>query len=681
MINGLGVMGWGVGGIEAEAVMLGQPYFMLIPEVIGVRLTGQFKEGIVATDMVLTLTNLLRKKGVVDKFVEFFGPGLKNLSLPDRATVANMSPEYGATMGFFPVDDETLQYLKSTGRKQETINLVEKYCKETGLFYDYAVEPPVYTDVLEVDLSTMEATLAGPTRPHDKIKLTEMKQQFFTSLQKVFNRKGESGERKSASISMGGTHKIEDGAVVIAAITSCTNTSNPVALMGAGILARRAVEKGLKVKPFVKTSLAPGSRAVIEYLKKADLLRYLEMLGFYTVGFGCTTCIGNSGPLPKPVAEAIQKENLVVAAVLSGNRNFEARIHPLVRCNYLASPILVVAYAIAGRVDIDFATEPVAYGDKNTPVFLKDLWPTHQDIYQAIKAGLSDALFTQEYAKVFEGDSTWQSLQVPATKLYEWDKNSTYIQEPPFFQDFALTPQLPGDIRAGRVLIMVGDSITTDHISPAGSIETESTAGQYLVQLGISPEHFNSYGSRRGNHHVMERGTFGNVRIKNLLVPETEGSVTVHLPDGKKMAIYDAATRYKEEKVPLLVIAGKEYGSGSSRDWAAKGPYLLGVRAVIAQGFERIHRSNLIGMGILPLQFKEGENLQSFGLTGTEEYSLEGITDLKPRKLIRVVARKNNGEKSFEVIARLDSGIEVEYYRNGGILPTILRKMMAGGTV
>ena len=680
MINGLGVVGWGVGGIEAEAVMLGQPYFMMIPEVIGVKLTGKLKEGVLATDLVLTLTQLLRKKGVVEKFVEYFGPGLANLPLADRATIANMAPEYGATIGFFPVDDETLKYLRATGRTEDQLKLIEAYGKATGLFYNAKAEQPVYTDILELDLGSVEATLAGPSRPHDKIKLTQMKEQFAADMQKTFGRKpAENGQvpRKTAKVTLAGKPEtLEDGAVVIAAITSCTNTSNPAALMGAGILAKKAIEKGLKSKPFVKTSLAPGSRAVIDYLKKADLLRYLEAAGFYTVGFGCTTCIGNSGPLPEPIAEAIKKESLVVTAVLSGNRNFEARIQPLVKGNYLASPVLVVAYALAGKIDIDFATEPIGMDKNNQPVFLRDIWPTDQEMQNAVNGAVSASLFTQQYAKVFNGDSRWQALSIPTGTMYEWEAKSTYIQEPPFFKDFGPKPAAIREIKGGRVLMVLGDSITTDHISPAGSIDNQGPAGQYLMSLGVSFLDFNSYGARRGNHNVMERGTFANVRIKNLMLGGTEGSLTLHLPGKEQKTVYDAAMQYKAEQVPLLIIAGKDYGSGSSRDWAAKGPYLLGVQAVIAESFERIHRSNLVGMGILPLQFKTGENAKSLGLTGLEEYEIAGITGLKPHQMIKVTARQGDAVKVFEVKARLDSGIEVEYYRNRGILPTVLRKML-----
>lgn len=658
MINGLGVMGWGVGGIEAEAVMLGQPYFMLVPEVIGVRLIGKLREGVIATDLVLTLTNLLRKLGVVDKFVEFFGPGIKNLTLADRATIANMAPEYGATMGFFPVDEETLKYLELTGRDSK---LVEDYCRATGLFYNSNSPEPEYTEILEVDLSKIEATLAGPTRPHDRILLSDMKRQFSIDLQKLAGR----SEKKK-------TDGLEDGSVVIAAITSCTNTSNPAALMGAGILAKKAVERGLKAKPYVKTSLAPGSRAVIDYLKKANLLQYLEQLGFYTVGFGCTTCIGNSGPLPDPIASAIRKGNLVAAAVLSGNRNFEARIHPLVRANYLASPILVVAYAIAGRVDIDFQSEAIGTDQDGKPVYLRDIWPTSQEIQVAIVSSLSPQLFRQQYSKVFAGDERWQELKVPESALFDWDKNSTYIQEPPFFIGFKPQPDPVSDIRAARVLAVFGDSITTDHISPAGNIDVDSAAGKYLIGLGVHPRDFNSFGARRGNHNVMERGTFGNVRIKNQILKGTEGSYTIYFPTGEKTTIYEASVKYRQAGIKTIIIAGKEYGSGSSRDWAAKGPYLLGVSAVIAQSFERIHRSNLIGMGILPLQFKEGENAQTLGLDPGEEYFIEGIADISPRKILKVTC----GRKTFEVIARLDSKIEVEYFVHRGILLKVLRSMI-----
>ncbi|GBC98379.1 Aconitate hydratase A [bacterium HR17] len=719
MVNGLGVLGWGVGGIEAEAVMLGQPYHMRIPEVIGVRLVGEFPEGVTATDLVLTVTHLLRKKGVVDKFVEFFGPSLKRLSLPDRATIANMAPEYGATCGFFPVDDETLAYLRLTGRSADHIALVERYCKEQGLFYDETVEP-VYSDVLEVDLAQLEPTLAGPRRPHDMVRLKEVGRQFWealptmlpkgvtapaakapANLQAALQRlETESttvttaerlaehlpGERHQVWVSVDSLQfALQHGSVVIAAITSCTNTSNPTVMVGAGLLARNAVKKGLQVKPWVKTSLAPGSAVVVDYLENAGLLPYLEALRFHLVGFGCTTCIGNSGPLPEPIANAIKEHGLVTVAVLSGNRNFEARIHPLVRANYLASPMLVVAYALAGRIDVDFETEPLGFTPNGEPVYLRDIWPSMDEIRQTIHKALKPEMFVARYAKVFEGDERWQKLPVPQGDLFVFDPASTYIKEPTFFADFTLEPPPLQDIKGARVLAVLGDSITTDHISPAGSIPVDSPAGRYLIERGVDPKDFNTYGARRGNHEVMMRGTFANVRLRNLLTPDREGGWTIYFGDeghGTRdraiMTIYEAAMRYKERGVPLLVIAGKEYGSGSSRDWAAKGPALLGVKAVIAETFERIHRSNLVGMGVLPLQFKQGENRETLGLTGEEVFDIEGIAEgLHPRKPLTVRARKPDGtEITFTVIARLDTPVEVDYYCHGGILPYVLRKLL-----
>lgn len=709
MVNGLGVLGWGVGGIEAEAVMLGQPYYMRIPEVVGVRLVGEFTEGVTATDLVLTVTYLLRKKGVVDKFVEFFGPSLKLLGLPDRATIANMAPEYGATCGFFPVDEETLNYLRLTGRPDELVDLIERYCKEQGLFYDEKHEPS-YSDVLEVDLSQLEPTMAGPRRPHDMVRLKEVKKQFWEVLptmlvpkakssqpeQAVQQQQTESALREPQEISTAVTEpnktsvwvstdsqqfELKHGSVVIAAITSCTNTSNPTVLVGAGLLARNAVKKGLQVKPWVKTSFSPGSQVVIDYLEKAGLMPYLEALRFHLVGFGCMTCIGNSGPLPEPIANAIKEHGLVTAAVLSGNRNFEARVHPLVRANYLASPMLVVAYALAGRIDIDFESEPIGYTPNGEPVYLRDIWPSMEEIKQTIHKALKPQMFKKRYAKVFVGDERWRKLPVPKGDLYEFDPTSTYIKEPPFFADFSLEPPTLQDIIGARVLAVLGDSITTDHISPAGSIPVDSPAGQYLIEHGVEPKDFNNYGARRGNHEVMMRGTFANVRLRNLLVPDREGGWTVYFgDDGTKevTTIYEASMRYKEKGIPLLVIAGKEYGSGSSRDWAAKGPALLGIKFVLAETFERIHRSNLVGMGILPLQFMPGENAQTLGLTGEEVFDVTGIAEgLHPRKVLSVRARKPDGtEISFSAIARLDTPVEVDYYRHGGILPYVLRKIL-----
>lgn len=716
MVNGLGVLGWGVGGIEAEAVMLGQPYYMRLPEVVGVRLVGEFPEGVTATDLVLTVTYLLRKKGVVDKFVEFFGPSLKLLSLPDRATIANMAPEYGATCGFFPVDDETLTYLRLTGRPDELVDLVERYCKEQGLFYDESVEP-TYSEVLEVDLSQLEPTMAGPRRPHDMVRLREVKGQFWEVLPTMLAPKGQETKREGQSPlsrEQSAVHRLETesnpvavlkaeqpsappaeiwlsldgqqvalghGSVVIAAITSCTNTSNPTVMVGAGLLARNAVKKGLQVKPWVKTSLAPGSAVVVDYLENAGLMPYLEALRFHLVGFGCTTCIGNSGPLPEPIANAIKEHGLVTVAVLSGNRNFEARIHPLVRANYLASPMLVVAYALAGRIDIDFETEPIGYTPTGEPVFLRDIWPSMEEIRRTVHKALKPIMFRKRYAKVFAGDKRWRKLPVPKGDLFEFDPQSTYIKEPPFFADFTLEPPPLQDIIGARVLVMLGDSVTTDHISPAGSIPPESPAGRYLIEHGVAPKDFNNYGARRGNHEVMVRGTFANVRLRNQLTPDREGGWTVYFGENGErevMTIYDAAMRYKTRGIPLAVIAGKEYGSGSSRDWAAKGPALLSIKFVLAETFERIHRSNLVGMGILPLQFKPGENAQTLGLTGEEVFEVRGIAEgLFPRKELTVHARRPDGTKlTFTVIARLDTPVEVDYYRQGGILPYVLRKVL-----
>jgi len=671
MVNGLGVLGWGVGGIEAEAVMLGQPYYMGMPEVVGFKLVGQLPEGATATDLVLTITQMLRERGVVDKFVEFYGPGLSKLPLPDRATIANMAPEYGATTGFFPVDQETLNYLRSTGRSEELIDLVERYCKEQGLFRTDETPDPAYSDTLELDMGTVQPSLAGPRRPQDRILLKDMKPKFQEALRSLYG-------KEEPSAAEGPTH----GSVVIAAITSCTNTSNPSVMIGAGLLAKKAVERGLEVKPWVKTSLAPGSRVVTDYLRAAGLLEYLEKLRFHVVGYGCTTCIGNSGQLPEDVAKAVEEKDLVVAAVLSGNRNFEGRINPLVRANYLASPLLVVAYALAGTVDIDLMNEPLGVGRDGKPVYLRDIWPSQEEVQQTIAAALKPESFVQEYAKVFAGDEQWQNLPAPAGDLFEWDENSTYIQEPPFFVDMAPEPGEFQDIRGARVLGMFGDSITTDHISPAGAIPKNSPAGRYLQEKGVDPLDFNTYGSRRGNHEVMMRGTFGNIRLKNELVPGVEGGFTRHLPSGEQCFIYDAAMRYKSEGVPLIVIAGKEYGTGSSRDWAAKGTYLLGVKAVIAESYERIHRSNLVGMGVLPLQFKPGESRKSLGLTGEEVYDIEGLSGgIEPGQEVTVRARNGSEEKRFRVIVRLDSPVEVNYYKNGGILQTVLRRLLSESRV
>lgn len=700
MINGLGVFGWGVGGIEAEAVMLGQPYYMILPEVIGVRLVGKLPEGATATDLVLTVTEMLRKRGVVGKFVEFFGPGIKALALPDRATIANMAPEYGATMGFFPVDEETLNYLMFTGRNPEHIGLIEKYLKEQNLFYDGGIQPG-YTDILELDMEQVEPSIAGPRRPQDRIPLKKAAEVFKKTLVEFFKKSPEfhqdhhrweeeggipheSAEtlRKKLSgiaiIEKGEQSYVDHGSVVIAAITSCTNTSNPSVMIGAGILAKKAVERGLMTPSHVKTSLAPGSRVVVEYLQRAGLMPYLEALGFHLVGFGCTTCIGNSGPLPPAVEKAILENDLVVVSVLSGNRNFEARIHNLVKANYLASPVLVVAYALAGRIDIDLLNEPIGFDPNQNPVYLRDIWPTHREIKDALSRALSPDLFKAKYSNIFEGDENWQTLDIPKGQIYEWDPNSTYIQEPPFFINLTLDIPETRNIKGARVLALLGDSITTDHISPAGSIPRESPAGKYLIARNVKPMEFNTFGSRRGNHEVMIRGTFGNVRLRNRLVPDKEGGWTVYFPTKEVMTIYDAAVRYQKDKTPLIVIAGKEYGTGSSRDWAAKGTALLGVKAVIAESFERIHRSNLVGMGVLPLQFVDDMNASSLGLDGTEVYDILGLEpEIQPRSYATVIAKKTNEKTAeFKVLIRLDSHAEVEYYRNGGILQYVLRKML-----
>ncbi|HEC24073.1 MAG TPA: aconitate hydratase AcnA [Chloroflexi bacterium] len=677
MINGLGVVGWGVGGIEAEAVMLGQPIYMLMPEVIGFRLTGELPDGATATDLVLTVTQMLRAKGVVGKFVEYYGPGVSHLSLADRATLANMSPEYGATMGFFPVDEETLRYLRGTGRDDELVDLVERYCKEQGLFRTEESPDPVYTDTLELDLSTVEPSMAGPKRPQDRIPLRKAQRSFHQVLRESFGRSGGNGHQ--AKVALNGLEaRLADGAVVIAAITSCTNTSNPSVMIGAALLAKKAVEYGLQIPPYVKTSLAPGSKVVTRYLEDSGLMPYLEALRFHVVGYGCTTCIGNSGPLPEPVATAIEEHDLVVAAVLSGNRNFEGRVHPLTRANYLASPPLVIAYALAGTLDIDLFNDPIGHTPDGEPVYLRDLWPSQKEIQETMARSLKPELFRAEYSNVFDGNEIWNRIAIPEGELYHWDPESTYIQEPPFFLDLTLEEPPVTDIKGARVLALLGDTVTTDHISPAGAIPPDSPAGRYLIERGVPIREFNSFGSRRGNHEVMMRGTFGNIRLRNRLVPGTEGGVTIHLPDGEQMSIYDAAMRYKEENVPLIVIAGKEYGTGSSRDWAAKGTILLGVRAVLAESYERIHRSNLIGMGVLPLQFKPGENAETLGLTGFEVYDIEGISgDLQPGQEVTVRARDEEGKETvFTMIARLDSPVEVRYYRNGGILHTVLRDIL-----
>jgi aconitate hydratase A / 2-methylisocitrate dehydratase len=674
MINGLGVLGWGVGGIEAEAAMLGQPLSMLIPAVVGFKLHGRMPEGATATDLVLTVTEMLRKKGVVGKFVEFYGPGLSNLPLPDRATLGNMAPEYGATMGFFPVDEESLNYLRFTGRNEEQVRLVEAYAKEQGLFRTDAAPDPLFSDTLELDLGEIEPTLAGPKRPQDRVPLREAKSAFAKVI--------EGRPMKRAQVQNNGDRfELGDGAVVIAAITSCTNTSNPSLMLGAGLLAKKAVERGLRTKPWVKTSLAPGSKVVTDYLEASGLITYLEALRFHLVGYGCTTCIGNSGPLPAPIGQAIKENDLVAVAVLSGNRNFEGRINALVRANYLASPPLVVAYALAGRMDMDLVNQPLGEDAGGRPVYLRDIWPTPQEVEGALRS-VSSEMFRKEYADVFTGDEHWRSLAVPEGDLYAWDPQSTYIKLPPFFENMPAAPPAPQDIAQARVLALLGDSVTTDHISPAGSIPADSPAGQYLIAQCVAPKDFNSYGARRGNHEVMMRGTFANIRLRNQLAPDTEGGWSVHLPDRASMTIFDAAMRYKQDAVPLLVIAGKEYGSGSSRDWAAKGTRLLGVRAVLAESFERIHRSNLIGMGVLPLEFRAGENAKSLGLTGFELYRIEGLAEkLEPRKLLRVTARDEEAGKeiSFSAVARIDTPEEAAYYLHGGILQYVLRQMLHQG--
>ncbi len=683
MINGLGVLGWGVGGIEAEAAMLGQPIYMLTPEVIGFRLTGRLAEGVTGTDLVLTVTQMLRKKGVVGKFVEFFGDALDHLPVPAKAMIANMGPEYGATMGFFPVDLATLDYLRMTGRSNDEVDLVERYTKEQGLFRESGSAAPEFTDTLELDISAVESSLAGPKRPHDRVPMSLMKEDFRDHLTRPAKERGfelpPSEIDKRVTITDGYKAEVGHGAVVISAITSCTNTSDPSVLLAAGLLAKKAVDHGLQVKPYVKTSLAPGSRVVIDYLKKAGLMDALKKLGYHNVGFGCTTCIGNSGPLPVEVIKAIEEGDLVVSAVLSGNRNFEGRVSPHTRANYLASPPLVVAYALAGTVGIDLSSEPIGQDSSGNDVFLKDIWPSQKEVLDAIASAVSPEMFRERYASVFTGNETWNKIESPSGALYEWDENSTYIQEPPFFVD--LTPE-PGDIapiRGARTLVMLGDSITTDHISPAGVIKKDQPAGQYLIEHGVDFADFNSYGSRRGNDRVMTRGTFANIRLRNLLAPGTEGGVTTYLPTGQQMSIYDASRKYLEDNTPLVVLAGKDYGMGSSRDWAAKGTNLLGVKAVMAVSFERIHRSNLVGMGVLPLQFREGEDRESLGLTGQETFDIDDLSnDLKPGQSVTVHAKGSGGDKTFQMTARLDTPVEVDYYRHGGILHMVLRQLAKG---
>ncbi len=672
MINGLGVLGWGVGGIEAEAAMLGQPISMLIPEVIGVRLIGKLREGVTATDLVLTLTQLLRKKGVVGKFVEYMGPGLSDLPVADRATMANMAPEYGATCGFFPIDQATIDYLHLTGRDEETIALVEAYAKAQGLWHDKNSIEPHFTDCVELDLSKVEPSLAGPKRPQDRVELTELKLSFSKLLNDV-NR----AQEEAVVYKMDDGHTLRHGDVVIAAITSCTNTSNPSVLMAAGLVAKKALEKGLERKPWVKSSLAPGSKVVTQYLAASGLQTYLDKLGFNLVGYGCTTCIGNSGPLPDNVAKTISDNDLVVSAVLSGNRNFEGRVHPQVKANWLASPPLVVVFALTGTTSIDLTKEPIGQDKSGQPVYLKDIWPSNAEVAREV-AKVSSAMFREQYADVFAGSTEWQSIKVSMGDTYTWSHDSTYIQHPPFFTNMSQEPGQIQNIQGARILALLGDSITTDHISPAGSIKPDSPAGNYLQSKGVAVKDFNSYGARRGNHEVMMRGTFANIRIKNEMVPGVEGGITKHYPDGDVMSIYDAAMRYQEKNIPLVIVAGKEYGTGSSRDWAAKGPKLQGVHAVITESFERIHRSNLIGMGILPLQFKEGENRKTLGLDGTEIIHITGLSDtMKPGAEIKVTIQRNDGSKQdVMLLSRIDTQNEIEYYRHGGILQYVLRNML-----
>jgi len=682
MINGLGVLGWGVGGIEAEAAMLGQPLYMVTPQVVGFKLTGSLKEGVTATDLVLTVTQILRKKGVVEKFVEFFGDGLSQMTLADRATIANMAPEYGATCAFFPVDAETLAYLRRTGRSPSEVNLVERYTKEQGLFRTEKTPHPVFTDTLELDLGSVEPSLAGPKRPQDRVALSQMKESFSKALLAPVKERGfglgEGDLPKKVPLEFRGTStELGHGSVVIAAITSCTNTSNPSVMLAAGLLARNAVKRGLKVPSYVKTSLAPGSKVVTEYLRESGLMPDLEALGFHLVGYGCTTCIGNSGPLPEPVSRAINEGKLVAAAVLSGNRNFEGRINPDVRANYLASPPLVVAYALAGTTRLDLEREPLGADRKGSPVLLREIWPTQKEISAAL-ASVRGEMFQKTYSNVFDGNPTWNAISGVEGDLFQFKEDSTYIQDPPFFKDLTLEIPPLRDVEGARVLAVLGDSVTTDHISPAGDIAEASPAGRYLKSKGVQKRDFNSYGSRRGNDRVMLRGTFANIRLKNLMLGGVEGGLTLHVPSGDRMDIYDAAERYRREGTPLIVIAGKEYGSGSSRDWAAKGTLLLGVRAVIAESYERIHRSNLVGMGVLPLQFRAPENAETLRLKGTEKLSIRGISGpLKARQEVSVDVERGDGTKTtFAATARLDTPVEINYYRNGGILQTVLRKML-----
>ncbi|HCR70425.1 MAG TPA: aconitate hydratase AcnA [Anaerolineae bacterium] len=683
MINGLGVVGWGVGGIEAEAVMLGQPMDMLLPDVIGFKLYGKLRDGVTATDLVLTVTQMLRKKGVVDKFVEFYGEGLDSMSLTDRATIGNMAPEYGATMGYFPVDEETLRYMRLTGRSDQTIDLTQAYLREQGLFRESNSPDPEFTDTLELDLASVVPSLAGPKRPQDRVTLTDMKDTFQKALtapvkDRGYELTGDALTREATFGTNGGSQKMKHGAVVIAAITSCTNTSNPSVMVAAGLVAKKAIEKGLNVKPYVKTSLAPGSRVVTEYLDKAGLIEPLSQLGFNVIAYGCTTCIGNSGPLPGEVAKAVTGSDLVAAAVISGNRNFEGRVHPLVKANYLASPPLVVAYALAGTVDIDLEKESLGTDKNGQPVYLKDLWPTQQEISDTIAVNVKAEMFKERYEDVFGGSDMWKEIEVSGGDLYEWNESSTYIHHPPYFQSISLDVDSVKGIKGARVLGLFGDSITTDHISPAGNIAVDSPAGKFLQEKDVAPQYFNSYGARRGNDQVMARGTFANIRLKNQLVAPKEGNWTKHHASGEVMSIYDAAMKYMQENIPAIILAGKEYGTGSSRDWAAKGPMLQGVKAVIAESFERIHRSNLVGMGVLPLRFAEGQNAESLGLDGSEVFDIEGLDDsIKPKSELTVKAKKSDGKVvEFKVTALLNTEVEVNYYRNGGILHTVLRNLV-----
>jgi aconitate hydratase len=681
MINGLGVLGWGVGGIEAEAVLLGQPYYMQVPEVIGVKLTGTLKEGVTTTDMVLTLTQMLRARGVVEKFVEYFGPGLSNIPLADRATVANMGPEYGATCGYFPIDDITLEYLRGTGRDAKQIALVEAYAKAQGLFRTDASPDPEYTDVMHLDLGDVESCLSGPRLPNERVSLVDMKRSFRSSFPDQTTGVGDNIPLTADFTIDGSAEKVGHGVVVIAAITSCTNTSNPSVIIGAGLLAKKAVELGLTRKPWVKTSLAPGSQVVTDYLDAAGLTPSLESLGFNTVGYGCTSCIGNSGPVPEPVSNATTENDLVAVSVLSGNRNFEGRIHPIVKANYLASPMLVVAYAITGTVDVDLSVDPLGTGKDGKPVFLKDVWPSQSEIADAIGSSLTPEMFRNRYDTITEGSDAWKAVPAPSGALYEWNPDSTYIQEAPYFLNLKMDVDEPEDIKSAKVLAVLGNSVTTDHISPAGAIPEDRPAGQYLLSKGVSKSEFNIFGSRRGNHEVMARGTFGNIRLRNGLTPDKEGDWSLHQPGDEVTSIYDAAQKYIAEGVPTIILAGKEYGSGSSRDWAAKGPNLLGVQAVVAESYERIHRNNLVGMGVMPLQFKPGENAASLGLTGKETFEIIGISEgISPGQNVQVQAVKEDGTRlAFESTLRIDNQVEVDYYKQGGVLHTVLRRLLKEG--